>query len=335
MQKILVTGATGFAGSHALEALMQRHDIELVAHARDASRLLPAFKGEVRSGDLRDDRFVSSLVAGMDVVVHAASWSSLYGHKVESDEQLYRPSCHLISRSLMAGVSRFVNISTTSAAVPGDSANASSHGIQHDFWPHLTNVVRIENRLRELADRFFSVVNLRLGIFIGQRYSLGVLPILLPRLRTHLVPWVKGGKTRLPLIDGRDIGQAIARAVDARTENNFEGINVIGPSKPTVREVIGFLHDQFGYPQPHFSVPFALAYPFAALMEWLDPIMPFDPLVTRSIIHLLEETHADNTKAQRILGYEPQYQWQETIRLQLAEMQQRQIQPMRMVKPIV
>jgi hypothetical protein len=33
------------------------------------------------------------------------------------------------------------------------------------------------------------VVIVHAGIFTGQNYGLGLLPILLPRLKTHLVPF--------------------------------------------------------------------------------------------------------------------------------------------------
>lgn len=178
------------------------------------------------------------------------------------------------------------------------------------------------------------MVNLRLGIFAGHRYALGVLPILAPRLKTHLVPWVAGGRTRLPIMDGRDIGQAFARAVVANGLGDYEGFNIVGAEIPTVREVIQFLHDEYGLPKPHFSVPFGIAYPFAWLMEKLDPIVPWEPLVTRSIVHLLEETGANNAKSERLLGYRPTHPWREAIRAQMQEMAVRQKQPMSMARPI-
>jgi nucleoside-diphosphate-sugar epimerase len=295
--------------------------------------LNPLFQGEVRVGDLRDTKFSHDVIKDMDVVVHAAAWSSLYGHEDESHELMYKPAIALIDAARQADVKRFINISTTSAAAPEDSADANSIGIKRGFWPHMCNLIDIEEYLRQQADKSFSVINLRLGIFIGQRYGLGLLPILLPRLKTHLVPWIKGGRTTLPLIDGRDIGEAIALAVNANVPSPYEGINVIGMEKPTVREIINFLHDEFGYPRPHFSVPFALAYAFAATMEWLDKLVPFDPLVTRSIVHLLEETGATNDKAAQLLGYAPQFNWQDTIRLQLSEMRWRNEPAMRMARP--
>lgn len=332
---ILVMGATGFVGSHVLEALLQREEVDPIAACRDRRKLVPAFKGAVREGDLRDAAYRKSVVEGVDVLCYAAAWSSLWGHSQESRALFLEPSLALIEDARAAGVKRFINTSTTSAASPDDSADPMSRGIERSFWPHLCNVIAIENALRRSAGPGFQVVNLRLGIFAGRRYGLGVLPILVPRLKTHLVPWVAGGGTSLPLIDGRDIGQAFALAAtsDDLTED-YESFNIVGPLVPSVREVISFLHQEFGLPTPHFGVPFAAAYPFAWLMEKLDPIMPWEPLVTRSIIHLMEEVDANNRKAEQRLGYRPVHSWQDAVRTQMTEMQAYQTRPMRMARPV-
>lgn len=331
---VLVTGANGFVGSHVLDALQRREDVQVIAACRKKSKLPGGFKGQVREGDLRDADYRRALVRDVDVLCHAAAWTSLWGHEKESRSLFCEPSIALVHEARAAGVKRFVNTSTTSAAAPTHSADPMSRGIERPFWPHLCNVIAVENLLREQAAARFQVVNLRLGIFAGQRYALGVLPILGARLKTHLVPWVAGGRTSLPIVDGRDIGQAFALAATAAIPDDYESFNIVGPAVPTVREVIGFLHDEFGLPAPHFSVPFAIAYPFAWLMEKLDPVVPWDPLVTRSIIHLIEEVHADNAKAQRLLGYRPTHAWRDAIRAQMAEMAIRQTSPMKMARPV-
>ncbi len=332
--KVLVTGANGFVGSHVLQALQQLGDVRVIAACRDKTKLPADFRGEVRAGDLRDAKYREALVKDVDVLCHAAAWSSLWGHADESRALFLQPGLALIQAAREAGVRRFVNTSTTSAAAPDHSADPDSSGIPRPLWPHLCNVIEIEDVLRVQANPHFQVVNLRLGIFAGQRYALGVLPILMPRLKTHLVPWVAGGRTSLPIIDGRDIGRAFALAALADGLADYEGFNIVGPEVPTVRQVITFLHDEFGLPLPHFSVPFSVAYPFAWLMEKLDPLVPWEPLVTRSIVHLMEEVNADNSKAERMLGYHPAHDWRSAIRAQAREMQVRQTRPMSMVKPI-
>jgi len=334
MTTVLVTGANGFVGSHVLEALQRREGLRLIAACRDATKLPRGFTGEVRVGDLRDPQYVREVVDGVDVLCHGAAWTSVWGRREESRRLFLEPTLALIDAAQAAGVRRFVNNSTTSAASPEQSADPMSRGIPRRYWPHLCNVIAIEDRLRERACAAFQVVNLRLGIFAGRRYGLGILPILLPRLKTHLVPWVAGGRTSLPVIDGEDIGEAFALAATATGLDDYEGFNVVGPEVPTVRQVIEFLRDELGYPAPHFGVPFRLAYPFAWLMETLDPIVPWEPLVTRSIIHLLEEVRADNRKAEARLGYRPRHPWQEAVRKQVAEMQVRETRPMAMCRPI-
>lgn len=332
--RVCVTGSTGFVGSHCVEALSNHPNVQLVAACRDPDRLPAGFKGEARVGDLLDDDYVNNLLQGVDVVIHAAAWTALWNHKDQSRRLFLEPSLNLIETARWQGVKRFVFISTVSAAAPQSSSDPLSAGSKRSYWTHEANVVTIEDKLREIADETFCSVNLRLGMFVGSRYALGLLPILVPRLKTHLVPWVAGGRTTLPLIEGRDIGAAAALAATVPELTGYEGFNVVGPEIPTVREVIDYLHTRHGLPKPHFSVPFPVAFAFAWLMERLNPIVPWEPLVTRSIVHLMQETGVNNQRAIERLGYNPQHHWQQAVDTQLSEMAQQQQQPMKMARPI-
>jgi nucleoside-diphosphate-sugar epimerase len=335
MKTILVTGANGFVGTHTLKSLMKQEGINLIAACRDRSKLITEFKGEVREGDFRDETYLDAMLEGVDVVCNAMAWTSLWGHKKQSQELYLKPMINLIDKVVEKGISRFINVSTTSAAAPEKSSDAMSAGIPRAFWPHLCAVIKIENVMRVKANSVTSMINMRLGIFAGEHYGLGILPILLPRLKTHLVPWVAGGKTSLPVIDGEDIGEAMKCAAFAEELDGYQSFNIVGKEVPTVREVIEFIHKEFAYPKPHFNVPFFIAYPFAWLMEMLDPIVPWEPLVNRSIVHLLEEVSADNSRATKILGYQPRHNWQDAVTKQIKEMNKSQKTAMRMARPIV
>ena len=138
----------------------------------------------------------------------------------------------------------------------------------------------------------------------------------------------------MPVVAGEDIGESFALTATAAGLDGYQGFNIVGPSVPTVREVINFLNEAYQLPRPHFGVPFAIAYPFARTMELLDPVVPWDSLVICSIIHLLEETGASNARVAERLGYQPKVHWKDAIRVQMDEMATRRKTAMKMYKPI-
>lgn len=331
---VLVTGATGFTGSHTLNALAAMRGVTLIAACRTPTALPKSFKGEVRVGDLSDPGYRERVLKGIDAVVHCAAWTAAWGHAKESHEHHLKPTLSFIDQVAVAGIGRFVHISSTAVAAPKGAADAMSHPKPLPHFPHMDNVRKTEEHLRARARDGLNVVNLRFGFFAGTNYGLGILPLLLPRLKTHLVPWVTGGRTHLPLIDGRDVGQALALAAVTPGMEGYRSFNVIGQENPTVLEVIEHLSAQYGYPTPHFTVPFWGAYTFAWLMEKIDPVVPWPPLVTRSIVQFLEEQAVDNKAFHAATGYIPRHHWKDAIHMQLNEMTVRQTRPMPMTKPL-
>lgn len=332
--KILLTGANGFVGSHALAFLQSIPDSQLILACRNPSRLEQKTSLEIRKGDLRDPEYLSELCGDIDVLVNAAAWTSAWGHEKQSGQYFYEPVKALYTQALKQGVKKIINISSTSAAAPDTSSDAMSEGIIRNRWPHLNNVIRIENLLRQQAGQGLDVINLRLGLFAGHRFQLGLIPLLLPRLKTHLVPWVAAGKTSAPIVDGQDIGQAIALACQTQLKG-YQSFNIVGPEMPSYREVIEFIHHHYHYPRPHFSVPFKLAYGFARTMELLDSVVPWEPLVTRSIVHLMEEVDVNNARAEQYLNYHPAINWRESITNTIDEMLSTAGTAMSMVRPMV
>jgi nucleoside-diphosphate-sugar epimerase len=329
---VLVTGATGFVGSHALAALQALDGVIPIVLARDPKRVNPDFQGEVRVGDIRDIAFVRSALKDVEAVCMATAWTSVWGHSEQSRQYFLEPTLAFLDAAVEQGVTRIVFPSSVTAGVLRRLRYSAVRGKSDHIWPHLTNVVRIEDRMEALATGNTSTVVMRFGHFVGERYGLGLLPLLLPRLRTHFVPWVDKGRTTLPLIAGSDIGRAMALAAISSRIPGFAAIDVVGKELPTTREVFRFLKDAYGYPLPHFGVSFPMAYAFARFMELVSKLTPWDPFIARSIILLLEQTAPNNETARRLLGYEPQVHWKDAVRTQLAEMRRDRVTGLPMVQ---
>src|SRR3954467_11010070 len=80
--RVLVTGGTGFVGSHTASALLDAgHRVRLLV--RDASKVRTVFDAErasrfeIASGDMTDAKAVARALEGQDALVHAAALVAL------------------------------------------------------------------------------------------------------------------------------------------------------------------------------------------------------------------------------------------------------------------
>ncbi|HFD86925.1 MAG TPA: NAD(P)-dependent oxidoreductase [Gammaproteobacteria bacterium] len=324
--RVLVTGATGFLGSNILKAMNENPAIECIAACRDSSRLTKDFTGTVREGDLLDDHYRRQVVEDIDAICHAGTWASMWGHKKLERERFFDPAISLMEHAIAVGVGRFIMAGTV---VIGE---VSSKGEPHDdfsetrhtgFWPHLDCLVDIDRHMQANCTRGMQMTLMRLGHFIGPGNRLGLVPALVPRLKTYLVPWLGGGKKRLPLVAGRDLGKAFELAVVAENLDPYESFNITGSEFPSLREVVGYIAEKAGTPKPLYSVPYPAGYAFGYLMETINRLLPgSSPFLTRSIVHLCEDWECPSSYANQKIGYLPEKNWRDAIDEHLDDLRQ-------------
>jgi predicted dehydrogenase/nucleoside-diphosphate-sugar epimerase len=107
----LVTGATGFIGSHLVARLVEDgHQVRALARTSSDLSYLQQQPVEIAYGDLRDERALKHALKGIDIVYHAGA--AMRGSWEEYHESTIRGTERMLSLSLEAGVQRFVHLSS-------------------------------------------------------------------------------------------------------------------------------------------------------------------------------------------------------------------------------
>lgn len=116
--KVLVTGATGFVGSHLVEAL-RRRDAEVTALVRSPGKATGLGGQGVRlvAGDLHDRAALKDAASGQAIVIHVAGLVAARGEG-EFLRANRDGTANLLEAASLAGIGRFVLVSSMAAGGP-------------------------------------------------------------------------------------------------------------------------------------------------------------------------------------------------------------------------
>ncbi len=292
---------------------LEHPDITVVAACRNPDKLLPAYNGEVRIGDLRDSDYLDRVLVGIDIICHAAGWSSFENTGNTSTEAYLEPTLDLINHAIEWRVSRFVNLSSLYAAPPAHRNDADYKGKPRRYWPMMNCLIAVEDYLRNLTESRCQFVNLRPGLYSGSRLNTGLLAWLISHAGESTLPRIYGYLGHLPLVDGRDIGQAFARAALAPIDAGYCSMNISGPTTPSQIEVMQFLTNQ-AINQSLLKPPMPAS--LASLYIWLQgKFLNFGSLTAAntSMLDMLKSPLIDNKQAASLIGYDPEVSWQASL----------------------
>ncbi|MBI3189813.1 MAG: NAD-dependent epimerase/dehydratase family protein [Ignavibacteriales bacterium] len=136
--KVLITGATGFIGSHLTESLHEKgYQLRCLIRKTSSLEWLKHLPIEYVYGDLFDEKVLQSVVQDVDYVYHLAGIT-----KAKTKEEYFRGN-HLATKNLLRAVlkfnpnvKRFVHISSQAAV--GPSLNGKAVDEQTPFHPITT-----------------------------------------------------------------------------------------------------------------------------------------------------------------------------------------------------
>jgi len=303
MPKTLITGATGFIGSHLARALADRGD-ELRVLARRSSDLEPlaGIEYERATGDVTDRRAVKRAMTGVDRVFHVAGRTSLRAHDREAVFHANLRGARVVfEAALEAGVKRLVHTSTVGAigaAKPRGTADETTpFEIGHLGLAYVNSKHEAELEAFRMAARGLAVVIVNPTFVLGPEDPSGTSMGLVRRFLLGRIPaYVDGG---LNIVDVRDVakGHLLADEKGAVGERY-----ILGGRNFTLDRLFADLGRISGVAPPSLKLPGRVAVGGAEALQWARLPVPLVPDEVRSASQWWTYR---NTKARRELGFDP------------------------------
>lgn len=320
--KILVTGGTGFLGTHLVGRLAAAgHSVRVFAR----SAAVPHPGIELTAGDLRDVESVRRAVEGAEAIYHLAGLVSfdprdgraMYELHVEGTRRLLEAASESsVSRIILASTSGTLAVSKHEAIA---DENADYPIAVVGRWPYyLSKIYQEKLALRFCQEHSMALVVLNPSLLLGPGDDrLSSTWIVSKFLHRDIPAMPTGG---LSFVDCRDAADAFAAAL---SEGEIYGRHLMGTNM-SFRELFGRLSRLTGVAAPALRLPSQANVLGISLLERWSKLRGVDPPIDRHSVDIGEHFfYVDSTKAQRLLGFrarDPQQTLQDTVAYLMAKM---------------
>jgi nucleoside-diphosphate-sugar epimerase len=323
--RLLVTGGTGFIGSHLAEEGRRRGaDVVVLGltgrpEEQANAALLSRMGAEVLSGSITDAELCRRAARGATHIFHLAVAMREGGKGDEFFESINLDGTrHLLEAASLQRVERFVYCSTI--GIYGHKAP----GITREDSPlapgniYERTKVSAELLVRDFAEHCgVPSVILRPADVYGPRDQR--LLKLFKGVSRGRFPLFGSGKGRRHMVYVDDVVSAFFKACE-RDEALGEGLIVAGPSACTLRELLDEITHATGSKRYGIRLPLAPMLGLAAAVEDVSAALGIDPPIYRRRMDFFHsDSEFDTSRARRVLGWEPKVDLREGIRRTLED----------------
>lgn len=314
--KVLVTGGSGFLGSHVAEQLTQAgHTVRaLVRKSSNRTFLLTLPNLELAEGAVEDRASVDEAMKGVDAVVHSAGLV-----KARTQEEFFACNTQGTVNLLEAakkhapGLKRFVHVSSLEACGPSLDGRPVPVDQEHPVTAYGRSKLAAEKACVERKHEL-PVVILRPAAIYGPR-DVEILEAF-RAVRKRQYPVIGDGKMLGGWIYGPDCARACIRAIEAEVASG--SIYFVDDGEPmTMERAMGeLLPEALGTrPLVKFGIPFPLLRIASIGVETYGKVRNKPVMLTREKVAMLAQHWiCDSSKTRGDLGWTPEVRFPDGAR---------------------
>lgn len=316
MEKVLVTGATGFVGGVLLEHL-RRKGHAVVGIGRDPARIehLRARGFDLRALDLTRPMAVQGF-DGVGAIVHCAALSSPFGPFASFYAANVTATGHVLALGRALGVRRFVQMSSASVCfAPQDRLGVTEDmPLPRPFNAYARTKALAEAQVLAAPDLGPIVLRPR-GIYGAGDTAL--VPRLMRAMQRGPLPLLRNGRACIDLTHVDDVARAVSAALSPGDRAAGQVFNISGGEVLAITDIVTALCQRLGVQARWKKMPLPPLMIAARLAETLTTRLPgaHEPAVTRYGLALFAYAQSlDLTKARQVLGWQPHVTFADGLR---------------------
>jgi len=319
MQKVLVTGATGFLGKYLVQQLLeQNYEVYALGRNKAAGEVLEQMGAVFCEADFTDIKSCERFFVGMDAVIHAGALSTVWGvwedfKKINVEGT--RKVCALCRKHK---VKRLVYVSSPSI-YSGKEDRFSIKETQVDTSNRLNYYIRskilAEKVIAKYQEHGLETVIIRPRGLIGIGDT-SLIPRILKANDKIGIPLFNGGENMVDITCVENVAHACILAMNAEGVNG-ECFNITNGQPMAFKKILEMFLKEINKEPRYLKMPFKIVYGVACLMEAIYKRFHLDgePMLTRYTVCTLAFSQTlDISKAKEKLGYEPIITLEEGIR---------------------
>jgi dihydroflavonol-4-reductase len=307
----LVTGATGFLGSHVARLLVERGEsVRVLVRSSSAGRLaevLPASSVERAVGDLRDVTSLEHAMQGVEVVYHVAADYRLWARRpADIYDSNVTGTRNVLQAARCAQVAKVVYTSTVgTVAVPRGNAlpDEKTRTSVDEMIGHYkrSKWLAEQEAVQAAADGLpVVIVNPTTPVGPGDAKPTPTGKIVLDFLNGRMPAYVDAGLNFLPVEDAA-AGHLLA-AARGRIGERY----ILGGENLTLKQVLGVLAGVSGRKAPRVRVPHAVALGAGYFDTAFSRLLGREPRIPLEGVRMSRHSMFVNTeRARRELGFAP------------------------------
>ncbi|MCB1195437.1 NAD-dependent epimerase/dehydratase family protein [bacterium] len=313
----LITGATGLVGSSLAEFLVSRgHKVTCFVRPNSDVGFLRSLKVRLVEGDLSIPYSIEKAASGVDVVFHCAAMVSDWADRETMTKINVGGTEKIIKACLQNKTKRMIMLS--SLAVLGmdkqDNANESAPYVYTGDNYNYSKIEAEKRVMQACIDHKLPAVIIRPPYIYGVR-DRQLLPRVVSALREKKFKFIGDGKNPISMVYVKNLVQALYLA---SYKKNAVGqiYHITDGNDISRREFIETITQKLGIETPQAHVPVPIAKLMCHILEKFQKISGSKkpPLLNKFRMKFMDTYLTfDISKAQRDLGYTPEYTFRQGL----------------------